>query len=40
MGGERCLEGESYLMVPEAGHVIFRNRSFFDHAVLSFLLEH
>lgn len=37
---ERCLEGESYVMVPETGHVIFANRSFFDDAVLSFLLEH
>jgi non-heme chloroperoxidase len=37
---EGCLEGESYVMVPDAGHVIFTNRSFFDAAVRDFLLEH
>lgn len=37
---ERCLEGESHVMVPEAGHVVFANRPFFDDALLSFLLEH
>jgi pimeloyl-ACP methyl ester carboxylesterase len=35
---ERCLEGESQVMVPEAGHGMHRdNAAFYDRAVLSFL---
>ena len=35
---ERCLEGESQVMVPEAGHGMHRdNAAFYDQAVLSFL---
>lgn len=36
---EGCLEGEEHVMVPEAGHVMFMNREFFDDAVLGFLRD-
>jgi pimeloyl-ACP methyl ester carboxylesterase len=35
---ERCLEGESHVMVPEAGHGMHRdNPAFYNQAVLAFL---
>lgn len=38
---ERCLSGESHVMVPEAGHGMQnKNPSFFNEAVLAFLLRH
>lgn len=38
---ERCLSGESHVMVPEAGHVMQNeNPAFFNEAVLAFLHRH
>ena len=35
---ERCLEGESQVMVPDAGHTMHReNTAFYNQAVLAFL---
>jgi pimeloyl-ACP methyl ester carboxylesterase len=35
---ERCLEGESHVMVPDAGHGMHAdNPAFYNQAVLSFL---
>ena len=35
---ERCLEGESQVMVPEAGHGMHRdNPTFYNQAVMAFL---
>ena len=35
---ERCLEGESHVMVPAAGHVMqYDNTAFFNEAVMDFL---
>ena len=37
---ERCLEGESQVMVPEAGHNTHReNTAFYNQAVLAFLQQ-
>jgi pimeloyl-ACP methyl ester carboxylesterase len=37
---ERCLEGESQVMVPEAGHTMHReNTAFYNQAVLAFLQQ-
>ena len=35
---ERCLEGESQVMVPDAGHTMHReNTAFYNKAVMAFL---
>lgn len=34
---ERCLDGESHVMVPDAGHVMHGNAPFYNAAVLAFL---
>lgn len=34
---EKCLEGEVHIMVPEAGHAMFYNTSFFNESVQTFL---
>lgn len=34
---EECLDGESHVMVPEAGHAMFVNATFFNDALLAFL---
>jgi pimeloyl-ACP methyl ester carboxylesterase len=35
---ERCLEGESHVMVPEAGHTPQKeNAAFYNQAVVTFL---
>ena len=37
---ERCLEGESQVMVPESGHSMHRrNTAFYNQAVLAFLQQ-
>jgi non-heme chloroperoxidase len=37
---ERCLEGESHVMVPEVGHGLMENPAFYNEAVLAFLRRH
>jgi pimeloyl-ACP methyl ester carboxylesterase len=38
---ERCLEGESHVMVPEAGHGMHReNTAFYNEALADFLRRH
>jgi non-heme chloroperoxidase len=37
---ERCLEGESHVMVPEVGHGVMENPAFYNEAVLAFLRRH
>lgn len=37
---EKCLQGESHIMVPEAGHTMFSNTSFFNESVQTFLEDH
>lgn len=34
---EKCLEGELHIMVPEVGHAMFYNTSFFNNSVKTFL---
>ena len=35
---ERCLEGESQVMVPDAGHTMHReNTAFYNKTVMAFL---